>query len=268
MNGHPVSMDMPTRYPQSTTRAGAPSPRGRTGRRWRGLRRILLPVLMALAPWTAPGQEGTITTPSGARVEVRHMILGGADFYEYIDAAGRRIKHGRYMYSYRNGVLISYIEYRHGVRHGRFVRRSHRDVTLVEGRYRDGRLHGRVRRYYPDGALQLDAHYRAGELHGPFTRYYSNGQVQEEGTFEAGLREGVFTEYHRDGTRALVARYLAGVLDGPVALYGESGVLLARGTLASERIRGAWSCFADGATNPVRVRTDCDGRQYWACPCP
>ena len=222
-----------------------------------------------LWPQPVAAVDKYVTTPSGERVQLHHVMHPGGvvvEYWLYVDGNGKEVLHGKWIRSYRNGVKRQRITYAHGKKHGVFVKWQDNGFKEVEGQYVRGKLHGPIVWFYPSGNKRNEEVYRDGDLNGRFTVYYDTGQIWQAGTHLDGQRFGPYTEFHENGQPYIEATYLAGMFDGEIAIHDEAGSLRAKGKVLRDRVAGIWLCYPrDGGA--VQSRQDCVGKIYIVCTC-
>lgn len=92
--------------------------------------------------------------------------------------------------------------------------------------YKNGLAHGNVILYYPGtNIMLLDCYYEEGALNGKYTKYFNNGAVMQKGTYKDGLRHGYYQFFTPEGFVDEEGEYLHGSKHGEWTFYDEHGEL-------------------------------------------
>jgi antitoxin component YwqK of YwqJK toxin-antitoxin module len=113
----------------------------------------------------------------GEHIEYKKLYPHEDIRIEYQWLAQKKLKHGKYVFYYRN-------------------------TKLVEGEYVGGKKHGKWTRYYLSGKVAAEAFYLQNKKHGVWTFNHSNGQTMAKIGFKYDKKTGPWKSWFYDGNLA------------------------------------------------------------------
>ena len=109
------------------------------------------------------------------------------------------------------------------------------DIAVIESEPAELK-HGVWTWYYETGQEELQGAYQEGTPTGVFTWWYENGQRQQAGPYVNGLPHGEFTRWYANGQKQQTSVYSRGEKTGVYTRWDSAGMVLEKGTAATERI--------------------------------